>query len=381
MVSNQPKFVNSVRDVRIDFFRGIALYMILVDHVVGDPINNFTYQRFGFSDAAEIFVFLSGVSCGIAYSRVLARRGWEALLASTTRRAMQLYVYYLCTSIVTILLIKSASRIIDLSFHEQPFISLRENPPLAILSTIFFISPPDLPRILKLYLELTIGVIPLFLISAQRSSATLALVGSGLIWAITQLYPSLFNFLSWQFLFCIGMFVGTRYDSQSPGLGSTQARSWFLLAAWSIVIVSFAYQLLLFLSKNLQLDLDWLRLSATTLGHMKDNLSAIRLLHFLSVALLVATYVRSNNPIFRWPVASAIIKTGRCSLQVFCMSAILSVVLNIIIAVERPVVFERLVLDCGAFLLMALTAAAWMKFRDNCQKAAGPTMVGRSRAR
>ena len=370
MVSNQPKFVNSVRDVRIDFFRGIALYMILVDHIVGDPINNFTYQRFGFSDAAEIFVFLSGVSCGIAYSRVLARRGWEALLASTTRRAMQLYVYYLCTSIVTILLIKSAG--------QQPFIG--ENPTSAILSTIFLISPPDLPRILKLYIELTIGVIPLFLISAQRSSPTLALVGSGLIWAITQLYPSLFNFFSWQFLFCIGMFVGTRYDSQSPGLGSTQARSWFLLAAWSIVIVSFAYRLLLFFSENLQLDLDWLRLSAMTLGNMRENLSAIRLLHFLSVAFLVATYVRSNNPIFRWLVASAIIKTGRCSLQVFCMTAILSVVLNILVAVERPVVFERLVLDCGAFLLIALTAGAWMKFRDNRQNVAGPTTL-RIRAR
>src|SRR5215510_5509685 len=44
----------NARDVRIDFFRGLALYMILVDHVIGDPISKFTYQRFGFSDAAEI---------------------------------------------------------------------------------------------------------------------------------------------------------------------------------------------------------------------------------------------------------------------------------------------------------------------------------------
>ena len=42
----------SVRDLRIDFFRGLALYMILVDHVVGDPLSRFTIQNFGFSDAA-----------------------------------------------------------------------------------------------------------------------------------------------------------------------------------------------------------------------------------------------------------------------------------------------------------------------------------------
>jgi hypothetical protein len=60
------------RDLRIDFFRGLALYMILVDHVVGDPIGKLTFRSVGFSDAAELFVFLSGISCAIVYSGVLA---------------------------------------------------------------------------------------------------------------------------------------------------------------------------------------------------------------------------------------------------------------------------------------------------------------------
>ena len=80
-----------VRDVRVDFFRGLALFMILVDHVVADPISRFTYQKYGFSDAAEIFVFLSGVSCGIVYSKVLARRGWTGFMAAITRRAVLIY--------------------------------------------------------------------------------------------------------------------------------------------------------------------------------------------------------------------------------------------------------------------------------------------------
>ena len=69
MVNDRLEYGVAVRDLRVDFFRGLALFMILVDHVVADPISRFTYQKFGFSDAAEIFVFLSGVSCGIVYSR------------------------------------------------------------------------------------------------------------------------------------------------------------------------------------------------------------------------------------------------------------------------------------------------------------------------
>ena len=72
-MAEQANSLRFERDVRIDFFRGVALYMILVDHVVGDPLSKVTYQRFGFSDAAELFVFLSGVSCAIVYSRLLAK--------------------------------------------------------------------------------------------------------------------------------------------------------------------------------------------------------------------------------------------------------------------------------------------------------------------
>ena len=69
-----------MRDLRIDLFRGLALYMVAVDHIGGDPLSKFTYRVFGFSDAAEIFVYLSGVACGLAYSSVLERKGWRTLM-------------------------------------------------------------------------------------------------------------------------------------------------------------------------------------------------------------------------------------------------------------------------------------------------------------
>jgi hypothetical protein len=86
MVDRQLTLANEKRDVRVDFFRVTALYMILDDHVSGDPFSKFTYQRIGFSDTAELFVFLSGLSCAIVYSRLLARRSWPALLSAIARR-------------------------------------------------------------------------------------------------------------------------------------------------------------------------------------------------------------------------------------------------------------------------------------------------------
>src|SRR5262249_26965151 len=235
MVNNRLKRGVAVRDLRIDFFRGLALFMILVDHVTGDPINRFTYQRFGFSDAAVIFVFLSGISCGIVYSHVLARRGWIGFMAAIIKRSMLIYGYYLLSSIVIILLLQAASTLIkNAGVVDQSFVLLRGDPFSVIWSTIFLISPPDLPGILVLYIVLTLVVIPLFLMGAAHNAA-LTLAASGFIWAISQLNSDLaphladhsyFNPLAWQFLFSIGMFIGIKYDPDWSGLRSTTMLRW-----------------------------------------------------------------------------------------------------------------------------------------------------------
>src|SRR5262249_24073884 len=86
------------RDLRIDFFRGLALWMIFTDHIAGNFFARFTYQKLGFSDAAEIFIFLSGLSCAIAYGRILARDGYQAAQRRTLRRAWQIYIGYVCAT-------------------------------------------------------------------------------------------------------------------------------------------------------------------------------------------------------------------------------------------------------------------------------------------
>ncbi len=50
----------------VDFWRGIALVTIFINHIPGNTFQNYTYSQYGISDAAELFVFLAGWSIGIA---------------------------------------------------------------------------------------------------------------------------------------------------------------------------------------------------------------------------------------------------------------------------------------------------------------------------
>src|SRR5271155_2606040 len=63
------------RDFRVDFCRGLALIVIFIDHIPGNPIANFTLRNFGFCDAAEVFVLISGFSTYLAYASKLDRLG------------------------------------------------------------------------------------------------------------------------------------------------------------------------------------------------------------------------------------------------------------------------------------------------------------------
>jgi hypothetical protein len=50
----------AVRDVRLDLFRGLANWAILLDHIPHEVLNSITTPNHGFSDAADLFVFIAG---------------------------------------------------------------------------------------------------------------------------------------------------------------------------------------------------------------------------------------------------------------------------------------------------------------------------------
>ena len=90
---------------------------------------------------------------------------------------------------------------------------------------------------------------------------------------------------------------------------------------------------------------------------MKENLSPLRLVHFLGVALLVAVYFRKDSPFLNWTISKSLITTGMHSLEVFSLCVVLTVIVNIVILASVPSLSDRLIIDTIVFVLLAVTAA------------------------
>lgn len=80
-----------VRDLRLDFFRGLAMFIILFAHTPGNFFTLWIPARWGFSDATEIFVFCSGMASAIAFGGAFAKAGWLLGTARVLFRVWQVY--------------------------------------------------------------------------------------------------------------------------------------------------------------------------------------------------------------------------------------------------------------------------------------------------
>src|SRR5262244_948260 len=63
------------RDVRLDLFRGLSLFFIFIDHIPNNVLSYVTLRSIGFSDAAEVFDFISGYAAATVYGKALRRQG------------------------------------------------------------------------------------------------------------------------------------------------------------------------------------------------------------------------------------------------------------------------------------------------------------------
>jgi hypothetical protein len=98
MTSSAPK----IRDTRIDVLRALALITIFVNHVPQNLLEQLTTKNFGFSDAAEAFVLISGVSAALAYGPRFFSGAGLATALKMWRRAGVLYIAQLGTTMATL---------------------------------------------------------------------------------------------------------------------------------------------------------------------------------------------------------------------------------------------------------------------------------------
>src|ERR1700690_2515473 len=80
------------RELRLDLFRGLALWLIFIDPLPQNLLTWLTIRNYGFSDATEIFIFISGYTAAFVYGRAMRDSGFVVAAARILRRVWQIYV-------------------------------------------------------------------------------------------------------------------------------------------------------------------------------------------------------------------------------------------------------------------------------------------------
>jgi cbb3-type cytochrome oxidase subunit 3 len=159
----------SRRDLRLDFFRGLALWFIFIDHVPSSVIGNLTFRNFGFSDATEIFVFISGYTAAIVYGASMRRNGFVYMLFQVLKRCWQLYAAHILLFVFFIAQITWVSnRFNNASFIEElNIMQFHDDPQESIVRALILHYRPVNLDVLPLYMALLAGFPLLHLADGQ----------------------------------------------------------------------------------------------------------------------------------------------------------------------------------------------------------------------
>jgi hypothetical protein len=324
---------SSPRDHRVDFFRGVALASIFINHVPGNVWEAVTHKNFGFSDAAEVFVLLAGYASAFAYFARYERGETFDAAKRAWKRAGVLYVSHIFTTLLALALFCAASvwfadpAYLDDSIiyvHLKPFFA---DPVRGIIGLATMGHQLGYFNILPMYTVLLLMVPAMLWLAARDlrlllgASATLWLA-SGAFTLDMPNYPLeggwFFNPLAWQFLFAIGLVLGIRSRRGAP----------LVLPGW-LVKIAIAYCLLALLwvvfdlwSWQPAIPKDWWWAHHFYMFD-KTYVSVPRLLHVLALAVLV-TLPPWGSWLKRIPASSMLTAMGRHSLPVFCAGSLLA---------------------------------------------------------
>lgn len=362
------------RDFRLDASRGLALWFIFIDHIPGNSLAWLTPRNFGFSDMSEVFVFVSGYTCMVAYGGALRKQGWLTITTRALRRAWEIYSAFLILLIayfIVIWTVGSGGRYLDETNTKVFF----ENPGTALVHAAFLQYTPVNTDILPIFvlLHLAFPVVLWLLVH----SATAALAISLLVYLMVQMFgwnlrgwPAgelYFNPLAWQILFVFGAWYASEGAIRLKSM--VQSRTGFVLAS-----VYLAFSLIIVLSWHIELLEGFIPDTISRLIYpiYKSSLSPLRLLHFLALAIVVSRLVPSDWHGLLKPGMMALIRCGENSLAIYCVGVLLSFVGLAILSQFSSTLLVQAVISIGGIAIM--TAAANLMTSASKQDRPGPKL-------
>lgn len=376
------------RDLRLDFFRGIAMFIILIAHIQSDWLALWIPARFGFSDATEMFVFCSGMASAIAFGRVFREQG---LLIGTSRVLFRMWQVYwahiglfITVAVTTVWLTNLHVTDTDYTgmlnlyrFFGAPLLHL---PALLTLTYV-----PNYFDILPMYIAV-LAMMPLVVALSRIHLALVAVLVIGL-WLganITGLdfpaepnsnRPWFFNPFGWQLVFFTGFAFMSGWLKAPP----IDRRLVWLALAIVVISIPFAYFRVINVVPEIQA---WRKANDVLIN--KTNFGILRYIHFLALAYLAVAVVGPKgarisagpaNPTLAsiWTRVLPVITTvGQQSLAVFVFSMFYAVLLTALFDYVGRNNFSMIWVNILGAVGIALVAyiAQWFKAKPWAKKEA-----------
>jgi hypothetical protein len=333
-----------VRDVRLDFFRGLGMFIILIAHITDNPWTLYIPARFGFSDATEMFVFCSGMASAIAFGTVFSKAGFWLGTFRVVYRVWQVYWVHIGAFLLTVaaMLIINKTGLVGrdevsmLNLH--PFLRPHGNNIIGLFTLTYV---PNYFDILPMYLVI-LALLPV-VYGLSRIHVYVALAFCAGLWALATVttlnLPAelwfannskrqwFFNPFAWQLVFFTG------FAFMSGWLPRPPVHRWLIALSVAVVVftIPFAWHVVI-------AEVAWIKAwrGAWRVLIDKTDFGLLRYLHFLALAYLAWVVVGPNGqhltstPIMR-VVTSIFTRVGRQSLAVFAVSIVLARVLGAVL--------------------------------------------------
>jgi hypothetical protein len=352
------------RDLRLDLFRGLANWAIFLDHTPHQVLSWVTTRNYGFSDAADLFVFISGYTAAFAFGRVMIERGFLAAASRLLKRTLELYAAHIIVVIVYIAVVASVSR------------GLHDPNDLDVFNVAAFISKPlwEFFQVLALrYRPVNLDVLPLYILLLGTFAPalwlmvrkpTLTLIGSIVVYlaarhfgwnlAASRVAVWYFNPFAWQLLFFLGAWIALGSAETVQPIVRTRMVFWLAIAYLVFaVVVTMAIH-----SPGLGAFLPSWVLQAFD-PNDKTNLAPWRVVHLLALAVVVTRFLPADSPILRWRSLVPLLKCGQNSLKVFCIGIVLSFCAHAAIELSLNSLWVQFFAGTAGVLLMTTGAYYW----------------------
>jgi hypothetical protein len=356
------------RDLRLDLFRGLALWLIFLDHVPNNIVAWFTIRNYGFSDATEIFIFISGYTAAFVYGRAMVERGFIVAGARILKRTWQIYVAHVFLFAIYIAEIAYVASSFEnpLYVEEMNALDFLKTPDVTIMQALLLKFKPANMDVLPLYIVLLM-MFPFALWLLIRN-ASLALAISVALYVLTwefgwnfASYPSghwFFNPMAWQLLFVFGAWCALGGATRLAPALRWPVTTWLAIA---YLVFAFGVTLTWYFPRLGFLMPHWLGEWMYPID--KTNLDVLRFAHFLALAALTVRFIPRDWPVLQSLWLRPAILCGQHSLEIFCLGVFLAFAAHFVMVEFYGGTAMQVAMSAAGILIMIGTAVviSWYK--------------------